>query len=109
MKNICVFSTACEVADKYKKDTIRIGKLIAKNKYNLVWGGTNKGLMKITADTCAEIWRKDLEVISKLSCCPPAGGSASFWILIPRTRDRMTLCFYKTFLLKNPYFHRKYF
>lgn len=51
MKNICVFSTACDVADKYKKDTIRIGKLIAKNKYNLVWGGTNKGLMKITADT----------------------------------------------------------
>lgn len=51
MTNICVFSTACDVAEKYKKDTVQIGKLIAKNKYNLVWGGTNKGLMKIIAET----------------------------------------------------------
>lgn len=50
MKNICVFSTALEVAKKYKQDTRLIGKLIAQNKFNLVWGGTNKGLMKITAD-----------------------------------------------------------
>lgn len=51
MKSICVFSTAFEVAEKYKRDTRVISKLIAQNKFNLVWGGTNKGLMKITADT----------------------------------------------------------
>jgi len=50
MKNICVFSTAFEVAEKYKRETKRLGKLIAQNEFNLVWGGTNKGLMKIIAD-----------------------------------------------------------
>lgn len=50
MKNICVFSTANEVAKKYKQDTRQFGQLIAQNNFNLVWGGTNKGLMKLTAD-----------------------------------------------------------
>lgn len=50
MKNICVFSTANEVAEKYKQDTRQFGQLIAQNNFNLVWGGTNKGLMKFTAD-----------------------------------------------------------
>lgn len=50
MKNICVFSTANEVAEKYIQDTRQLGQLIARNNFNLVWGGTNKGLMKVTSD-----------------------------------------------------------
>jgi hypothetical protein len=51
MKNICVFSIAYDVGEKYKKATRELGELIVKNNFNLVWGGTNKGLMKVIADS----------------------------------------------------------
>ena len=51
MKNICVFCAANDVQDKYVKATEELGLLMVKNRYNLVWGGSNKGLMKVIADT----------------------------------------------------------
>ena len=51
MKTICVFCAANEVEEKYVKDAEILGLLMVKNGYNLVWGGSNKGLMKVMADT----------------------------------------------------------
>jgi hypothetical protein len=51
MKNICVFCSTNEVEKKYIESTKELGRLIAKNNFNLVWGGGNRGLMKIIADS----------------------------------------------------------
>lgn len=50
MKTVCVFCSANEVEEKYIKDTKILGQLMVKNGYDLVWGGSNKGLMKVVAD-----------------------------------------------------------
>ncbi|MFA6017136.1 MAG: TIGR00730 family Rossman fold protein [Patescibacteria group bacterium] len=54
MKTICVFCTANEVEKKYKDATEELGKLMTKNNFNLVWGGSNHGLMKVIADSVQE-------------------------------------------------------
>jgi len=51
MKNICVFCSTNKVEKKYVDATEELGRLIAKNNFNLVWGGGNKGLMKIISDS----------------------------------------------------------
>jgi len=51
MKTICVFCAANDVEKKYIRDTEMLGQLMVKNGYDLVWGGSNKGLMKVIADT----------------------------------------------------------
>jgi len=51
MKNICVFCSTNEVDKKYIEVTKQLGSLIAKNGYNLVWGGGNRGLMKVISDS----------------------------------------------------------
>ncbi|MDO8553711.1 MAG: TIGR00730 family Rossman fold protein [Candidatus Micrarchaeota archaeon] len=50
MKYIAVFCSAQEVDQKYVKAAREFARLMAENGYNLVWGGTNKGLMKVIAD-----------------------------------------------------------
>ena len=54
MKTICVFCAASEVEKKYIDATVELGRLMAKNNFNLVWGGSNHGLMKIIADSVQE-------------------------------------------------------
>lgn len=51
MKNVCVFCSTNEVDKKYIEVTERLGNLIAKNGYGLVWGGGNRGLMKVISDS----------------------------------------------------------
>ena len=51
MKNVCVFCSTNEVDKKYIEVTKQLGSLIAKNGYNLVWGGGNRGLMKVISDS----------------------------------------------------------
>lgn len=51
MKNICVFCSTNEVNKKYVEATQELGELIAKNGFNLVWGGGNRGLMKVISDS----------------------------------------------------------
>lgn len=50
INNICIFASASNnIDEKYHKDAIELGKLIAKNNYNVVYGGSNLGLMgKVT-------------------------------------------------------------
>jgi len=40
-----------EVGEKYVKEAKKLAKLMVENDYDLVWGGTNKGLMKVMADS----------------------------------------------------------
>lgn len=54
MKNICVFCSTNEVDKKYIEVTKQLGLLIAKNSFNLVWGGGNLGLMKEIASSVQE-------------------------------------------------------
>ncbi len=49
MKYIAVFCSASTVAEKYIKPAGEFARLIAKHRYSLVWGGSDKGLMKIVA------------------------------------------------------------
>ena len=51
MKNICVYCSTNEVEKKYIDATEELGRLIAKNNFGLVWGGGNRGLMKIVSDS----------------------------------------------------------
>ncbi len=50
MKNIAVFCSAQDVDEKYKKDARQFARLMVKNGYHLVWGGTDIGIMKVVAD-----------------------------------------------------------
>ncbi|MDO9028655.1 MAG: TIGR00730 family Rossman fold protein [Candidatus Roizmanbacteria bacterium] len=51
MKNVCVFCSTNKVEKKYVDVTEELGRLIAKNNFNLVWGGGNRGLMKVISDS----------------------------------------------------------
>ena len=50
MKYIGVFCSARDVADKYIEPAREFARLLTKRGYHLVWGGTDKGLMKVVAD-----------------------------------------------------------
>ena len=50
MKNICVFLSATQVPEKYLGPAKEFARLLAERKFNLVWGGSDKGLMKVVAD-----------------------------------------------------------
>lgn len=47
--NICVFCSANELPEKFTKPAEKLAKLIAEHGHNLVWGGSDVGLMKIMA------------------------------------------------------------
>ncbi len=47
--NICVFCSAAEVPDVYIKDAEDFARLLAEGGHTLVWGGSDKGLMKVMA------------------------------------------------------------
>lgn len=48
--NVCVFCSANDLADKYMGPARQLAKLIAEHGHNLVWGGSNTGVMKLMAD-----------------------------------------------------------
>lgn len=50
MKHICVFCSARDLAPKYTGPAKEFAALLAQNGFSLVWGGSNRGLMKIVAD-----------------------------------------------------------
>lgn len=49
MNYISVFCSANELEEKYTRPAKEFARLLAENKYSLVWGGTDKGLMKVMA------------------------------------------------------------
>jgi uncharacterized protein (TIGR00730 family) len=50
MKNICIFLSANDLEKKYTQPAQKLGKLLTQNNFGLVYGGTEKGLMKIVSD-----------------------------------------------------------
>ena len=50
MKTIGIFCAANSVDQKYIDDAQKLAKLMVQHGYDLVWGGSDKGLMKVMAD-----------------------------------------------------------
>ncbi|MUL81545.1 MULTISPECIES: TIGR00730 family Rossman fold protein [unclassified Mycolicibacterium] len=48
--NICVFLSAADLDERYTEPARRFAELLGKGGHTLVWGGTDKGLMKVVAD-----------------------------------------------------------
>lgn len=48
--NICVFCSTNEVAEAHARPAREFGTLLASRGHSLVWGGSNRGLMKLMAD-----------------------------------------------------------
>lgn len=48
-RTIGIFCSANELEEKYTKPALEFARLMAKNGYNLVWGGTDQGLMNLVA------------------------------------------------------------
>lgn len=53
-KYIAVFCSAAELEEKYIVTARQFATLMSQNGYHLVWGGSNKGLMKVIADEVAQ-------------------------------------------------------
>ncbi len=47
--NICVFCSANEIAEIYTKPADKLATLIGSGGHTLIWGGSDKGVMKIMA------------------------------------------------------------
>lgn len=50
MKNIAVFCSASDLEERYTKPAAEFARLMAAGGHHLVWGGSERGLMKIIAD-----------------------------------------------------------
>ncbi|MBI5457755.1 TIGR00730 family Rossman fold protein [Candidatus Kaiserbacteria bacterium] len=48
--NICIFCSASDVDKKYTDTARELAILIARGQHTLVWGGSNKGTMRVIAD-----------------------------------------------------------
>lgn len=54
-KNICVFASSCNYLDEsYYSVAAELGKLLAKNGFNMVYGGSSLGLMWACAEQVQE-------------------------------------------------------
>lgn len=52
--NICVFCSANDIEERYTAPARELATRIAKGGHTLVWGGSNKGTMKVIADAAQE-------------------------------------------------------
>ncbi|OMC32734.1 Rossman fold protein, TIGR00730 family [Mycolicibacterium fortuitum] len=48
--NICVFLSAADLDERYTEPARAFAELLGKGGHILVWGGSDKGLMKVVAD-----------------------------------------------------------
>ena len=56
IKTICIFASSSNLIDeKYRKHAHELGELIAKNGYNIIYGGSNRGLMGIVTKTAFQL------------------------------------------------------
>lgn len=91
MKNICVYCSASDGIDEiYYKDAQKLGELLGKNNYNLVYGGSDFGLMGTVSKSakengshiCGIMPKKIYEMINH------EGGSCDEFVLTDNMRDR---------------------
>ncbi len=50
MKHIAVFCSSRDLDEKYTKPAREFARLLVENEYDLIFGGSDTGLMKIVAD-----------------------------------------------------------
>lgn len=48
--NVCVFLSAADLDDRYTGPAREFGEALGRGGHTLVWGGSDKGLMKVVAD-----------------------------------------------------------
>ncbi|MET7993437.1 TIGR00730 family Rossman fold protein [Amycolatopsis sp. NPDC005232] len=48
--NICVFLSAADLDERYTEPAREFADLVGKGGHTLVWGGSDRGLMKVVAD-----------------------------------------------------------
>lgn len=64
MKNICVFCGASDGLDKsYYDEAVKMGKLLAENGYNLIYGGSSMGIMGAVSKSAKENGSKLIGII----------------------------------------------
>ena len=64
MKNICVFCGASDGLDKsYYEEATKMGKLLAENGYNLIYGGSSMGIMGAVSKSAKEHGSKLIGII----------------------------------------------
>jgi len=54
MKHIAVFCSAQELEDEFIQDAKEFAKLIVEHGYGLIWGGSDRGLMRVVARSVKE-------------------------------------------------------
>jgi uncharacterized protein (TIGR00730 family) len=64
--NVCVFCSASDLPEKYTKPAVKLATLLADNGHNLVWGGSNVGLMRDIAAGVQEAGGKIIGVSMEL-------------------------------------------
>ncbi|MDO8576048.1 MAG: TIGR00730 family Rossman fold protein [bacterium] len=64
--NICIFCSASDVDKKYTDAAHELSTLIARGGHTLIWGGSNKGTMKIIADAAQEAGGKIIGITMEL-------------------------------------------
>lgn len=52
--NICVYCSASELTDEYTEPAKRFITILGQEGHTLVWGGSDRGLMSVIADTAEE-------------------------------------------------------
>ncbi len=69
--NVCVFCSASEIAEKYTAPAAVLGKMLGEAGHTLVWGGSDKGLMKSIATSVEDAGGKligvSIEMFSHLA------------------------------------------
>ena len=60
--NICVFCSSNNLEDKYLKPAKELANMFVQSNYDMVYGGSEYGLMKVMADTMQSSGRKIIGV-----------------------------------------------
>lgn len=66
MAAICVFCSSNEVGDKYKESAKEMGRLIGRERYDLIYGGTDRGLMGLVALSARDNGGKVVGVVPRI-------------------------------------------
>ena len=93
MDNIAVFCASSGLIDEiYKQDAQKLGEVIGKRGWQLVFGGTNRGLMRIVGNATMSAGGKTLGIIP---ACLQERGIAAQWvttqIITPDMKERKAL------------------
>lgn len=91
MKKICVYCSASDrISEIYYKDAKKVGELIGKNNFELVYGGSDFGLMGAISSSAKSNGAKVLGIMPEkiYNMINHEGGSCDEFILTNNMRNR---------------------